>query len=207
MQVKNGVEVEVQGDAVRQHVEGIDRWLLGLRPRHQDYSQAAPREPQDRRHCIGEVGGGRTRQREQPSRGRRLDPLYGSGQSELEVDVVAAQLEQDAAASAWIEEPRFARARLRLGEIAPGDLGRPDAAADQHARSRAAKCRAEVFEEVQAPPLIADRAYGLALLPGRHDRQPVGERPCQRLLHVDREATFDRRHRRFGVTLGRRAHE
>ncbi len=86
-----------------------------------------PGEAQEDLDRVVEARRGSARQREEAARRCRLHRLDRAGDGDLEVDVVARELEQDAAAAARIGEP--------LGpalEVAPGGLGRAVAAADEH---------------------------------------------------------------------------
>ena len=139
--------------------------------------------------------------------GRRLDARDRTAECELQVDVVARELEQLSAAEPGLHEPRL-MARLGRRDLleAPG-LGRAERATDQHGERGGAQELADPIEEVDATPLEADGADGLARLPRGDDGPRVVEAASERLLEVHVHPARERGDRRLAVRERRRAHE
>src|SRR6185437_11305130 len=101
----------------------------------------------------------------------RLHRFDLAGDRPLDVDVVAAELEEDAAALARVGEPGAGGGR---GQVAPGRLGAAEAAADQQAGQGAGQRVPGRRDHVEAAPLEADGAHASRCLPDGDEVAAVG---------------------------------
>ena len=123
----------------------------------------------------------------------------GPGDRALQVDVVARELEEDAAAASRVDEPRARRAGARHGAIVAPELGRAEAAAHEHPGRVPREGGSQRRQEIEAAPLVAHGADGAAPPPRVDDPPAVVERARERLLEVDGEAALEARDGRVGV--------
>src|SRR6516162_1708505 len=107
--------------------------------------------------------------------------------------MMAAALEEVSPAGAPVQEPGPA-------------LGRPDARPDEQPDLLALEQFAQVVEEVERMPLVADRADGSGALGRRHDRRGILGRAGDRFLQVNRQAAVERGDGRRTVGQRRGAH-
>src|SRR6516164_7131493 len=107
--------------------------------------------------------------------------------------MMAAALKEVSPAGAPVQEPGPA-------------LGRPDARPDEQPDLLALEQFAQVVEEVERMPLVADRADGSGALGGRHDRCRILGRAGDRFLQVDGQAAVERGDGRRTVGQRRGAH-
>ena len=112
-ELEHRVEHELQRRVRGLHVERVERRALLGAPGHVGRADASAGEVH--LDCDGVVERIRrtTGECEQTALGRRLDRCDRAGERDLEVDVVARELEQEAAARSRVGEPRRARSRSR----------------------------------------------------------------------------------------------
>src|SRR5215831_15354608 len=100
--------------------------------------------------------------------------------------MMAAALEEVSPAGAPVQEPGPA-------------LRRPDARPDEQPDLLALEQSAQVVEEVERMPLVADRADGSGALGRRHNRRGILKRAGDRFLQVNGQAAVERRDGRLAV--------
>ena len=177
-----------------EHVERVAPRKPVTRPRDGRRADGAVREPQhDRRRVLDVAALARALRERIRARGRlHRDDL--AGDRTLEIDAVARALEQVAATLGAVEKPGSALRRARTD-------------ADQQAELLPLERLPQVVEHVDAAPLIADGAHGVAAFRGFHDRPRVVQPARDRLLEIHVDAPRECLDGRIAVQLRRRADE